>query len=72
MKKLTEEEPEIRIPIDAEISGQTVIMPEYLARLRDLVARLRASDRSAIIVVDGRLGEIQIFNATPAGRLKIR
>lgn len=47
-------------------------LPEHIAQLRELLARLRASDRSAIILVDGKRGTIQIWNAVPAGVMKMR
>lgn len=65
------EEPDLELEISDTIRPGAYV-PDHVARLRDLVARLRASNRSAIIFVDGQRGTIQIWNAVPAGVIKIR
>jgi len=66
------EEPDLELDISGDLIHSSAYLPEHMTRLRDLIARLRASDRSAIIFVDGRLGKIQVFNAVPAGMFTIR
>jgi hypothetical protein len=66
------EEPDLELDIRSAGSLSEALAPEYIERLRDLIARLRASDRSAMIFVDGKRGTIQVWNTVPAGLMKIR
>lgn len=74
MKQSTDpdESDHFEIPIASEADDHGSYQPEHMVRLRELLARLRASNRSAMILVDGKRGTIQIWNAIPAGILTIR
>lgn len=71
-ERLTEDSPEVELSIVEDATGGAPYMPDYLSRLREILARLRATNRSAIILVDGRRGTIQVWNAVPAGLLTMR
>jgi len=69
----TNTDPDDLGPVEIPISdlAREGYLPDHVSRFRDLVARLRASDRSAMILVDGKRGTIQVFNTVPAGVFRI-